>query len=98
MFKFYFLGRNYGVLLEKDSVACRGVVVIDKEGIVQSELRNNLPLGRNVEEVLRVIDALQSHEKNGNVCPANWKKGKKTMVATKEGVTEYLLNHQADLQ
>jgi peroxiredoxin (alkyl hydroperoxide reductase subunit C) len=74
-------------------IACRGVVIINKEGIVQSEMKNNLPLGRNVDEVLRVLDAVQFNEKHGQVCPANWKKGKPGMEATKEGVTDFLTKY-----
>jgi peroxiredoxin (alkyl hydroperoxide reductase subunit C) len=86
---------SYGCLLE-DGLALRAVYIIDKEGIVRSEMKNDLPLGRNVDEVLRVLDALQFHEKSvkdGNpmVCPAMWKRGAKAMKPTTEGVAEYLV-------
>ncbi|VWU49610.1 thioredoxin peroxidase 1 [Hepatocystis sp. ex Piliocolobus tephrosceles] len=83
------IARSFNVLFD-ESVALRAFVLIDKQGIVQHLLVNNLALGRSVEEVLRLIDALQHHEQFGDVCPANWKKGQKSMKATTEGVSEYL--------
>ncbi len=76
-----------------EMVAYRGLFLIDKEGIVQHQVVNNMPLGRNVEEVLRMVDALQFFEENGEVCPANWHKGSKGMKADHEGVAEYLANN-----
>ena len=73
-------------------VAYRGLFLIDKEGTVQHQVVNNLPLGRSIDEALRMVDALQYFEKNGEVCPANWHKGEKAMKATHEGVSEYLGN------
>jgi peroxiredoxin 2/4 len=70
--------------------AYRGLFLIDKQGVVRHQLVNALPLGRNVEEVLRIIDALQFTEKYGEVCPANWKKGEKALKATQEGIASYL--------
>jgi len=70
--------------------AYRGLFLIDKTGVVQHQVVNNMPLGRNVEEVIRVLDALQFTEEFGEVCPANWKKGDKAMKPTQEGVSEYL--------
>ncbi|HJV78024.1 MAG TPA: peroxiredoxin [Paludibacter sp.] len=70
--------------------AYRGLFLIDKQGVVRHQLVNDLPLGRNVEEVLRIIDALQFTEKYGEVCPANWKKGEKALKATQEGIASYL--------
>ena len=70
-------------------IAYRGLFLIDKDGIVQHQVVNNLPLGRNVEEALRMVDALQYHEENGEVCPANWSKGKTAMAESHEGVAEY---------
>ncbi|MBI5681755.1 MAG: peroxiredoxin [Deltaproteobacteria bacterium] len=81
--------RDYGVLLEKPGIALRGLFVIDKEGIVRHITINDLPLGRNVEEALRIIEGLQFNEKYGEVCPANWKKGEKGMKPTKEGLDKY---------
>jgi len=72
-------------------VAYRGLFLIDKKGIVRHQIVNDLPLGRNIEEALRMVDALQYFEENGEVCPANWKKGEKAMKATQEGVSKYLL-------
>ena len=72
--------------------AYRGLFLIDKEGIVQHQVVNNLPLGRSIDEALRMVDALQYFEENGEVCPANWHKGEKAMKATHEGVSEYLGN------
>jgi len=74
-------------------IAYRGLFLIDKNGIVQHELINNLPLGRNVDEALRMVDALQYFEEKGEVCPANWQKGKEGMSATHSGVAEYLSKH-----
>ena len=73
-----------------DGVALRASFLIDKEGIVQHQVVNNLPLGRNVDEMLRMVDALQYFEKNGEVCPAGWQKGDKGMTATADGVAQYL--------
>ncbi len=78
----------YGVLLD-GGVALRGLFLIDKEGIVRHELVNDLPLGRNVDEAIRVVDALQYHEQHGEVCPANWKAGAKSMKADPEGSKEF---------
>ncbi len=75
---------------EGDAKAYRGLFLIDKSGIVRHQVVNDMPLGRNVDEVLRVLDALQFTEEYGEVCPANWRKGDKAMKATQEGVSEYL--------
>jgi len=74
-------------------IAYRGLFLIDKEGIVMHQLVNNFPLGRNVDEALRMVDALQFFEENGEVCPANWQKGEDGMKASFEGVAEYLSEH-----
>ncbi|CDJ51287.1 peroxiredoxin, putative [Eimeria brunetti] len=79
----------YGVLLP-DGMALRGLFLIDKQGVVQHALVNSLAIGRSVPEALRVVDALQHHEKYGDVCPANWQKGEKAMKPTAKGVAEYL--------
>ena len=73
-----------------EMVAYRGLFLIDKEGIVRHQLVNDMPLGRNVKEALRMIDALQFFEENGEVCPANWEQGKSGMKGTHEGVADYL--------
>jgi peroxiredoxin (alkyl hydroperoxide reductase subunit C) len=80
---------DYDVLLEGAGIALRGLFLIDKEGVVQHQVVNNLPLGRNVDEVLRLVDALQFTEQYGEVCPANWNKGDKTMKPTDEGLKEF---------
>lgn len=74
-------------------IAYRGTFLIDKEGTVRQETINDLPLGRNIDEIIRLVDALQYVEKHGEVCPANWEEGKDAMQATKEGVAEYLSSH-----
>ena len=73
-----------------EMIAYRGLFLIDKEGIVRHQLVNDLPLGRNVDDTLRMVDALQFFEKNGEVCPANWAEGKSGMDATHDGVASYL--------
>jgi len=78
------------VVLVGEPKAYRGLFLIDKQGVVRHQLINDLPLGRNVDEVLRLIDALQFTEEFGEVCPANWKKGEKALVATQEGISSYL--------
>lgn len=84
------ISRDYGVLLEDAGIALRGLFLIDKDGVVQHALVNNLPLGRNVDEALRVLDALQFTEEHGEVCPANWRQGEEGMKPTAEGVADYL--------
>ena len=78
------IARNYDVLVG-DAVALRGLFLIDKEGVVRHQVVNDLPLGRSVDEALRMVQALQFFEKNGEVCPADWKQGKRTI---KPGVSE----------
>ena len=78
---------------EGELIAYRGLFLIDKDGIVKHQLVNDLPLGRNVDEALRMVDALQFFEENGEVCPANWSKGKAGMTATHDGVADYLANN-----
>ncbi len=87
------IANDYGVLLGEE-VALRGLFLIDKEGIVRHALVNDLPLGRNVDEVLRLVDALQFTEQHGEVCPANWREGEDAMKPTAEGVAEYLAEHK----
>jgi peroxiredoxin (alkyl hydroperoxide reductase subunit C) len=88
------ISTDYGVLVE-DGVSLRGLFLIDKDGVVRHQLVNDLPLGRNVDEALRVIDALQFHETHGEVCPANWRPGEDAMKPTPEGVADYLAKHNA---
>jgi peroxiredoxin (alkyl hydroperoxide reductase subunit C) len=83
------ISRDYGVLFN-DAIALRGLFLIDKEGVVRHTVINDLPLGRSVDEALRMLDALQYTEKHGDVCPANWKEGDEAMKPTAEGVAEYL--------
>ncbi|VBB69286.1 Alkyl hydroperoxide reductase subunit C-like protein [invertebrate metagenome] len=86
------ISRLFGVLVD-ESVALRGTFLIDRSGIVRHQVVNDLPLGRNVDDVLRVADALQFHEEHGEVCPAGWQKGKPGMQATPSGVAAYLAQH-----
>lgn len=86
------ISRAYDVLFN-DSIAFRGLFLIDKNGIVQHQLINNLPLGRNIEEAIRMVDALQYFEDNGEVCPANWKKGEDSMKPDPKGSQEYFAKH-----
>lgn len=77
-----------------EAVAYRGLFLIDKEGTVRHQVVNDMPLGRNVDETLRMIDALQFFEEKGEVCPANWEKGQDGMTADAEGVANYLSTHK----
>ncbi len=90
------ISRDYDVLVN-DAVALRGSFLIDKTGVVRHQVVNDLPLGRNIDEMLRTVDALQFTEKHGEVCPAGWQEGKKGMKATTEGVAEYLAKEAAGL-
>jgi peroxiredoxin (alkyl hydroperoxide reductase subunit C) len=81
------------LVASSNMIAYRGLFLIDKEGVVQHQLVNNLPLGRNVDEAIRILDALQFHEKNGEVCPANWQVGDDGMKESHEGVADYLSSH-----
>ncbi|MDP1608369.1 MAG: peroxiredoxin [Chlamydiales bacterium] len=83
------IARDFGVLKEDAGIAYRGLFLIDSQGIVRHELVNDLPIGRSVDEVLRVLDALIFHEKHGEVCPANWTPGAKAMVPNSEGLQAY---------
>ncbi|MBY4678652.1 peroxiredoxin [Marinobacterium arenosum] len=78
-------------------VAFRGAFLIDKEGNVRSQIVNDLPLGRNMDELIRLVDALQFHEEHGEVCPAGWNKGDKGMTASPEGVAAYLSEESGKL-
>lgn len=74
------------------AVAYRGLFLIDKQGVVRHQVVNDLPLGRSIDETLRMVDALQFYEENGEVCPANWQKGDQTMKETHDSVANYLAN------
>ncbi|MBU4271417.1 MAG: peroxiredoxin [Planctomycetes bacterium] len=87
------ISRDFGVLLEDGGVALRGLFLIDKQGIVRHSLINDLPIGRSVDEALRVLDALRFHEEHGDVCPANWHEGEEAIKPTAEGVASYLAKH-----
>ncbi|MEI6514345.1 MAG: peroxiredoxin [bacterium] len=86
------IARDYDVLLN-ESIALRGLFLIDRKGIVRHQVVNDLPIGRNVDEALRTLDALQFTEEHGEVCPANWKEGDEAMKPTAEGVASYLTKH-----
>lgn len=86
------IAQSYGVLKEDDGIAFRGQFLIDKHGIVRHLLVNDLPIGRSVDEALRLLDALIFHEQHGEVCPANWKAGEKAMKPTQDGLTTYFKN------
>jgi peroxiredoxin 2/4 len=100
------IAENYGVLAGEydyndndeaifigDAIAYRGLFLIDKKGVVRHQLVNDLPLGRNVDEAIRMVDALQFFEENGEVCPANWHKGDEGMKESHDGVADYLGKH-----
>lgn len=91
------ISRDYGVLLEKEGVAFRGLFLIDKNGVIQHMVVNNLPLGRSVDETLRMIDALTHFEQHGEVCPADWKPGKATIVPEPEKSKEFFKKSAAAL-
>lgn len=83
------ISRDYDVLVEGAGIAYRGLFLIDKEGVVRHQVVNDLPLGRSVDEALRMVDALQYFEQCGEVCPANWHKGEKSMKTTGAGIEEF---------
>ena len=88
------ISEDYGVLIREEGIALRGLFLIDKEGVIRHQVVNDLPLGRSVNDVLRMIDALQHFEKNGEVCPANWAVGKKSLKPNREGIEEfYTITH-----
>ena len=89
------LCRDYGVLLEPAGVALRGLFIIDDEGVVQHATINNLGVGRSVEETLRVLQAVQTVKKTGEVCPANWRPGDDTMKADPSGSKAYFEKHNS---
>ncbi|MFC7049577.1 peroxiredoxin [Emcibacter nanhaiensis] len=91
------IAKDYGVLIEDAGVALRGSFLIDKEGNIRHYVINDLPLGRNVDESIRMVEALQFHEEHGEVCPAGWQKGQEGMKDTAEGVASYLASHAEEL-
>lgn len=80
-------------VLNEDGISLRGTFLIDEDFVVQHMLVNNLPLGRNVDETIRMVDALHFHRENGEVCPAGWHKGAEAMTASSEGVADYLASN-----
>jgi len=89
--------RAFDVETPDGRVAYRGSFLIDKSGVVQHQVVNNLPLGRNIDEMLRMVDALQFTEEHGEVCPAGWNKGGKGMTASPDGVAKYLAENAKSL-
>ena len=83
------IARDYDVLVPEGGIAFRGAFLIDKEGRVRHQTVNDLPLGRNIDEFVRLVEALQYHEQHGEVCPANWKKGERSMKADQAGLKAY---------
>jgi peroxiredoxin (alkyl hydroperoxide reductase subunit C) len=90
------ISRDYDVLFG-DSVALRGSFLIDKDGTVRHAVINDLPLGRNIDEMIRMVDTMLFTNEHGEVCPAGWSKGDEGMKASTEGVAEYLGKHEKDL-
>ena len=84
------MAKAYGIEHPEEGVALRASFLIDKNGVVRHQIVNDLPLGRNIDEMLRMVDALQFHEEHGEVCPAQWEKGKEGMKDNPEGVAKYL--------
>ena len=91
------ISRAYGIEHPDAGVALRASFLIDREGTVQHQVVNNLPLGRNVDEMLRMVDALQFTEAHGEVCPAGWNKGDAGMSPSRGGVADYLASHEDKL-
>jgi peroxiredoxin (alkyl hydroperoxide reductase subunit C) len=91
------IAKNYDVETPDGAVAYRGSFLIDKQGIVRHQVVNDLGLGRNIDEMLRLVDALQFTEEHGEVCPAGWNKGEAGMAGSPDGVASYLSEHSGDL-
>lgn len=89
----YELDENNNLCATGPMIAFRGLFLIDKDGTVQHQVINNFPLGRNIDEALRMVDSLQHFEENGEVCPANWSKGKDSMKEDHDAVAKYLAKH-----
>jgi len=90
------ISRDYNVLLN-DAISVRATIIIDKEGIIRHYSQNDLSLGRNVDEFIRLIDALQHNEKYGEVCPAGWQKGNDAIKPTNDGIKKYLKENASNL-
>ena len=84
------ISRSFGVLIEEAGIALRGLFIINKDGVLKHSTINHLDLGRSVDEVLRLLDAVDFSEEHGEVCPANWKKGEKAMKPNAAGLKEYM--------
>ncbi|HDR1020801.1 TPA: peroxiredoxin C [Pasteurella multocida] len=91
------IAKAFGIEHPEAGVALRASFLIDKNGVVRHQVVNDLPLGRNIDEMLRMVDALQFHEEHGEVCPAQWEKGKEGMQDNPEGVAKYLKQHADQL-
>ncbi len=91
------IAKAYDVETPNGAVAFRGSFLIDKEGVVRHQVVNDLPLGRNIDDMLRMVDALQFNETHGEVCPAGWEKGSAGMKDTPDGVAAYLSVHAKEL-
>ena len=89
--------RAYDVEFDEAGVAFRGSFLIDEDGVVRHQIVNDLPLGRDIDEMLRIVDALSFHQKHGEVCPAGWKEGDKGMDASPTGVASYLAENSDKL-
>ncbi len=91
------ISHAYGVEHPEAGLSLRGTFLIDKQGIVRSQIINDAPIGRSIDEIIRLIDALQFHETNGDVCPAGWEKGRTGLKASAEGVATYLAENAEGL-
>ncbi len=89
--------KAYGVEHPEAGVALRGSFLVDENGVVRHQVINDLPLGRNVDEMIRMVDALQFHEEHGDVCPAQWEKGQEGMNASPKGVADFLKKNSGKL-
>lgn len=89
--------QSYGVEHPEVGVALRGAFIIDRQNVVRAQIVNDLPLGRNMGEIIRLVEALQFHEENGEVCPANWSRGKAAIQASPEGIAKYLTDNAEEL-
>lgn len=87
------ISHDYDVLVLNEGISYRGLFLIDKGGVVRHQVVNDLPLGRSVDEVLRMVDALLYYETHGEVCPANWQQGKKSMKPTQESLEQYFVHN-----
>lgn len=88
------IASDYDVLVDGAGIAYRGLFLIDKEGIVRHQVVNDLPLGRNIDEAVRMVEALQFFEKHGEVCPANWQEGSESMTPDKSGLESYFSKYE----